>query len=379
MMAAQACRKRTLKQMTPLTIGIIGTGNISDAYLGAAPAFPILRILTCADANPDVATAKAAQWGIEAQSVPSLMADPRIDIVLNLTTPQHHVDVGLLALAAGKHVYAEKPLAVSMKDALRLVDAARQSARHVGSAPDTFLGGAHQTARRAIDSGVIGSVVAGSAHMMVPGHELWHPNPDFYYQPGGGPMLDMGPYYLTCLINLLGPVRMVSGAQSTPRQTRTIGSGPRAGQSFDVSVPTHISALLEFENGAQVTLTTSFDVWKHGHNHIELYGTRGSMMISDPNQFEGEILVSDHGGDWATVPQYHAYATGNHRIIGLADMAQAITTGRPHRASLDLALHVLEVMEAIGLTAKTGIRQTMIHGCNRPEPLDTRPGLGTNE
>jgi predicted dehydrogenase len=365
--------------MTPLTIGIIGTGNISDAYLHAAPGFPILKILACADANPDVAAAKAAQWGIEALSVAALLADPRIDIVLNLTTPQHHVAVGLQALAAGKHVYAEKPLAVSFADALRLVDAAKQTGLRVGSAPDTFLGGSHQTARRAIDAGAIGDVIAGSAHMMVPGHERWHPNPDFYYQPGGGPMLDMGPYYLTCLINLLGPVRCVTGMQSTPRQTRTIGSGPRMGESFGVAVPTHISGLLDFANGAQIIITTSFDVWKHGHNHIELYGSTGSMIVSDPNQFQGDIQVSDKGGDWAIIPQVHAYGGGNHRILGLADMAHAINDDRPHRASLDLALHVLEVMEAIATSATTGTRQTMAHGCDRPAALDVRPGYGTNE
>ncbi len=365
--------------MTPLTIGIIGTGNISDAYLRAAPGFPILHILACADANPDVATAKAAQWGLEPLSVAAMLADPRIDILLNLTTPQHHVAVGLQALAAGKHVYAEKPLAVSLADALQLVDAAKQTGMRVGSAPDTFLGGSHQTARRAIDAGAIGEVVAGSAHMMVPGHERWHPNPDFYYQPGGGPMLDMGPYYLTCLINLLGRVRSVIGMQATPRQTRTIGSGPRMGESFDVAVPTHISGLLDFENGAQITITTSFDVWKHGHNHIELYGSAGSMIVSDPNQFQGDIQVSDNGGDWSILPQIHAYGQGNHRILGLADMAHAITDNRPHRASLDLALHVLEVIEAIATSATTGTRQTMAHGCARPAALDARPGYGTNE
>lgn len=365
--------------MTPLTVGIIGTGNISDAYLGAAPSFPILRIIACADANTDVATAKATQWGIKALSVAALLADPHIDIVLNLTTPQHHVPVGLQALAAGKHVYAEKPLAVSLADGLRLADAAKQSGLRVGSAPDTFLGGAHQTGRHAVDAGAIGTVVAGSAHMMVAGHERWHPNPDFYYQPGGGPMLDMGPYYLTCLINLLGPVRAVSGMQSTPRQTRNIGSGPRMGQSFAVAVPTHVSALLDFANGAQITLTTSFDVWKHGHNHIELYGSEGSMIIADPNQFQGNIQVSEKSGDWAVLPQIHAYGQANHRILGLADMAHAIAENRPHRAGLDLALHVLEVMEAIGVAAISGIQQTMIYGCNRPAALGPKPNFGTNE
>jgi len=355
--------------MHPSGIGLIGTGNISEAYLKGAASFPVLKIIACADANPDAARAKAAAWGIEAVSVPDLLADPRIDIVLNLTTPQHHVDVGLQALAAGKHVYSEKPLAVEMVQALRLVAAAKAAGLRVGSAPDTFLGGSHQTARAAIDSGMIGEVVAGSAFMMVPGHEIWHPNPDFYYQPGGGPMLDMGPYYLTCLVNLLGPFRSVSGAATASYATRTIGSGPRAGQVFDVQVPTHISGLLTFASGAAVTITTSFDVWKHGHPHIELYGRKGSMIVPDPNQFQGEVLVSDRRSDWTIVPQAHGYGDGNYRILGLADMALAIRQDRPHRAGLELALHVLEVMEAITTSAGTGRRIDLAHNCTRPAAL----------
>jgi predicted dehydrogenase len=214
----------------PIGIGIIGTGNISDAYLKAAPGFPVLKVVACADINADAARAKAATYGIEAVEVATLLADPRIGIVLNLTTPQHHVGVGLQAISAGKHVYSEKPLAVEMADAAQLVDAAAKAGLRAGCAPDTFLGGSHQTARAALDDGVIGEVVAGSAAMMVPGHEIWHPNPDFYYQPGGGPMLDMGPYYLTCLVNMLGPVAAVTGAVKAAYETRTIGSGPRAGR-----------------------------------------------------------------------------------------------------------------------------------------------------
>jgi predicted dehydrogenase len=363
--------------MQPAGIGLIGTGTISDAYLKGAANFPVLRIVACSDANPEVARAKAAAWGIEAVPVADLLADPRIDIVLNLTTPQHHVEVGLQALAAGKHVYSEKPLAVDMAQAQRLVAAAGASGLRVGSAPDTFLGGSHQTARAALDAGTIGAVVAGSAFMMVPGHETWHPNPDFYYQRGGGPMLDMGPYYLTCLVNMLGPVRSVIGAETASYSNRTIGSGPREGQVFDVQVPTHISGLLAFENGAAVTITTSFDVWKHGHNHIELYGRTGSMIVPDPNQFQGEVMVSDQRGDWTAVSQAHGYGDGNYRILGLADMALAIRQGRPHRASLDLALHVLEVMEAIATSARTGQRIDLAHGCPRPAALRADMPFGT--
>ena len=333
-------------------------------------------MVACADINPAAATAKAADFGIEALSVEALLADKRIGIVLNLTTPQHHVPVGLAAIAAGKHVYAEKPLAITMTEAAKLVAAATAAGLGVGSAPDTFLGGVHQTARAALDAGSIGDVVAGSCFMMVPGHELWHPAPDFYYAPGGGPMLDMGPYYLTCLVNLLGPVRALSGAAQSAHQRRSIATGPRAGQSFDVTVPTHISAILEFVSGAQVTITTSFDVWKHQHNHIELYGREGSMVVADPNQFQGEIVVASGKGDWAALPQAHKYGDGNYRILGLADMATAIAAGRPHRASLDMALHVLEVMTGILAAAETGQRTLMTTSCARPEALSAALPFG---
>lgn len=358
-------------------VGLIGTGNISDAYMRNAGSFPMLEIRACADARPEVARAKAEAWGIRAVTVEELLADPTIDIVLNLTTPQHHVPVGLAALAAGKHVYAEKPLAVTLADGLRLMAAAEQAGLRVGSAPDTFLGGSHQTARGALDSGLIGDVVAGSCHMMVPGHESWHPDPDFYYQPGGGPMLDMGPYYLTCLVNMLGPVRAVTGAATRARDIRTIGSGARAGQEIAVNVDTHISGILDFENGAQVTITTSFDVWKHGHSHIELYGRTGTMIVPDPNRFDGAVRASQGAGDWQEVALTHGYGDGNWRILGLADMAQAIIEGRPHRANIGLALHVLEIMEVIARSAAEGRRLTLSHPAARPAPL--RAGLATGQ
>ncbi len=362
-----------------MNIGIIGCGNISDAYLKAAPQFPVLNIIACADLNMQAAQAKAATYGAEAMEVAALLADPRIDIILNLTTPQHHVSVGLQAIRAGKHVYAEKPLGIALPEALTLVQAAKDAGLRIGSAPDTFLGGVHQTARAAIDAGLIGDIVAGQAAMMCPGHELWHPNPDFYYQPGGGPLLDMGPYYLTCLINVLGPVAHVSGAVSTPQTNRTIGSGPRQGQTFAVQVPTHIAGLLTFASGAQITLTTSFDVWKHGANHIELYGRKGSMIVADPNQFAGAIRVSAGKGDWADLPQSHSYGNGNYRILGLADMAQAILSNRPHRANAGLALHVLEVMEGIMTSASTGHRVSMQHRCARPAALPDNLPFGVME
>ena len=355
--------------MQSIGIGIIGTGNISDAYLKAAPQFPVLQMVACADINAGAASAKAELYGIEALTVEALLADPRIGIVLNLTTPQHHVPVGLAAIAAGKHVYCEKPLAIAMTEAARLVDAAKAAGLRVGCAPDTFLGGVHQTARAALDAGAIGAVVAGACYMMVPGHELWHPNPDFYYAPGGGPMLDMGPYYLTCLVNLLGPVKALTGAAQAAHATRSIATGPRAGQSFAVTVPTHISGILEFASGAQVTITTSFDVWNHGHNPIELYGRTGSMLVADPNQFQGEIRVAAGKGEWTTLPQAHKYGDGNYRILGLADMASAIRGNRPHRAGLELSLHVLEIMTGILASAEQGKRLVLTTRCDRPAAL----------
>ena len=355
--------------MQPVGIGIIGTGNISDAYLKAAPQFPVLEVVACADINMDAARTKAAAYGIEALTVDELLADPRIAIVLNLTTPQHHVPVGLQAIAAGKHVYSEKPLAIALEDGMRLVEAAAKAGLRVGCAPDTFLGGSHQTARKAIDAGAIGTPLAGTAFMMVPGHELWHPNPDFYYRPGGGPMFDMGPYYLTCLVNMLGPVESVVGAARASYPTRTIGSGAREGETFAVEVPTHISALLQFRNGAAVTITTSFDVWKHGHSHLEIYGSAGSMLVPDPNRFDGPVQVSDGQGEWTEVEATHLYGDGNYRILGLADMAQAIIDNRPHRASHELSLHVLEIMDAILHSAESGSRIALTHPAARPEPM----------
>ncbi|MDE0589179.1 Gfo/Idh/MocA family oxidoreductase [Halocynthiibacter sp. C4] len=350
-------------------IGVIGCGNISDAYLKAAPQFGVLNMVACADINLSVAEEKAATYGIEALSVEALLADDRIDIVLNLTTPQFHVEVGKKALNAGKHVYSEKPLAVTMKEAMELVDLARETGLRVGCAPDTFFGGSHQTARKLLDAGEIGAINAGSAYMMVPGHESWHPNPDFYYKAGGGPLLDMGPYYITALINMIGPVSSVLGAATRSYETREIGSGAREGESFDVEIDTHISGIMNFANGAQVTITTSFDVHKHEHNHIELYGTKGSMVVPDPNCFDGDVKISEGSGDWVTAEQTHKYGDGNYRILGLADMAQAIVDDRPHRASLELSLHVLEVMEGILTAADRKAIVEMKHLCERPEAL----------
>jgi predicted dehydrogenase len=360
----------------PVGIGIIGCGVISGAYLKAAPNFPILQVRACADLNLEAAQAKAAEFGIAARSIEQLLADPGIEIVLNLTTPQAHVPVGLQAIAAGKHVHAEKPLAVSVAEGRTLLDAARARGVRVGSAPDTFLGAGQQTARALIDAGRIGRPVAGTAFMMVPGHERWHPNPDFYYAKGGGPLFDMGPYYLTTLVNMLGPVARVTGTVAAAYAERRIASGPRAGQVVPVGTPTHITGTLAFASGAVVTMVMSFDIPAHRHAPIEIYGETASLSVPDPNTFGGEILVSVDRTEWQAETTGHAYGDGNYRIIGVADLAHAIRTGRPHRASAELAFHVLEVMEAVERSGQEGRPIEIESRCVRPEPMPVEPAFG---
>lgn len=354
---------------TKTGIGLIGCGNISSAYLAAAPTFDNLDIRGVADLDPDAARARAEEFGVTALSVDDLLARDDISIIVNLTTPQAHVPVGIRVLEAGKHVYSEKPLAVTVEDGRALVDRGKALGLRVGCAPDTFLGGGHQTCRNMVDAGDIGEPIAGTAYFMCPGHERWHPNPAFYYHHGGGPMMDMGPYYITDLVNLLGPVAAVTGAVATPRKTRPILSEPLRGQQIEVEVPTHVSGTLEFAIGALVQISMSFDVVAHRHHHIELYGTEGSLLVPDPNQFGGTIEVNRDGKQWTSVEPDMPYHDGNHRIIGVADMAHAIAAGRPHRASGELALHVLEVMTAFERSSRAGQSVSIETRPERPAAL----------
>lgn len=350
-------------------IGIIGCGNISGAYIKASKTFPVLDIKAIADLRPEVAAARAAEYGLVAKSIGALLADPEIGLVINLTIPRAHVDVGLRILAAGKHVYSEKPLGVEFSEGKRLLETARAAGLRVGSAPDTFLGGAHQTARQVVDAGTIGNPIGGSAFFMCPGHESWHPDPAFYYDFGGGPMLDMGPYYITDLVNLLGPVAEVSGMTSMARRERIITSAPKKGQVIPVNVPTHVSGSLRFADGAIVQIAMSFDVAGHNHLPLEIYGTEASLIVPDPNNFGGEVKIRRAGGDWVEEPVSLPYADGNYRSLGVADMAHAILTNRPHRASGDLALHVLEVMEAFDKSSKSGQVVAITTPVQRPAPI----------
>lgn len=362
--------------MDRVGIGIIGCGNISAAYLKASRKFPVLDIRAVADRDMDAARARAEEFGVRASTPAELLADTSVEIVVNLTTPEAHVPVSMQVLEAGKHVHSEKPLGITVDQARPLVRAAEARGLRLGCAPDTFLGGSHQTCRKLIDEGAIGRPVAGTAFFMCAGHERWHPNPAFYYQTGGGPMLDMGPYYVTALVNLLGPVASVTALASKARAERTITSEPRQGERIPVEVATHVTGVVEFVGGAVVTMAMSFDVPRHRHGPIELYGTEGAMVVPDPNHFGGDIEVATAAEDWRTMPTEHAHADDNYRIIGVADMAHAIREGRPHRAGGALAYHVLEVMEAFQVSSDEGARIAIETRPERPAPLAAGAATG---
>ena len=361
----------------PKTLGIIGCGTISGAYFKASRTFPVLELRACADINPEAAHKAAQAWGVEAVSVDELLARDDIDIVLNLTVPQAHAEVTLRALQAGKHVHLEKPLALHTEEGRRVVEAAAATGLRVSCAPDTFLGAGQQTCRKIVDEGAIGRVVAGTAFMMNPGHERWHPNPGFYYLKGGGPVFDMGPYYLTALINLLGSVRRVSASAAMTYKERTATSEARYGETFPVEVPTHVSGSLDFHSGAVVTLVMSFDVHHHTNHPIELHGERGSLQVPDPNTFGGPVrLRTANGGDWQDQSLVNAY-TDNMRGIGAADLAFALQTGRAHRCHSSVAFHVLEVMQALHESSEQGEHIMIESNCERPTPLPLGIGNGS--
>lgn len=351
----------------PIRVGVIGCGTISEIYMKNLARFADVELAACADAIDERAREKAAAHGIRAMRVADLLADPEIRIVLNLTVPKAHVEVALKVLEAGKSVYNEKPLTVTREDGMCITDIARARGLLVGCAPDTFLGAGLQTCRKLIDDGAIGRPVAAVAFMLSRGVETWHPNPEFYYKPGGGPMFDMGPYYLTALVNMLGPIRRVVGGAKISIPERTITSKPFAGQKINVEVPTHVTGILDFENGANATLITSFEVWRHSLPRIEIYGTDGSLAVPDPNSFGGPVRLFRQGGkEWEDVALTHAYAE-NSRGVGVADMAGALRNKRAHRAAGDMAFHVLDVMHAIHEAAADGGYVEIKSSCRRPE------------
>jgi predicted dehydrogenase len=363
-----------------LGVGVIGCGNISAAYFMLAPLFKGIEMRAGADLDMKVAQARAKEFGVRASSVADLLASDDIDIVVNLTIPAAHYEVSKAILDAGKHVYSEKPFVLSVREGQDLKKRADRKGLRVGSAPDTFLGGAHQRVRSLIDGGKVGRVTSGTCYVMSHGMEHWHPNPDFFFQPGGGPILDIGPYYITNLVQLIGPVKRVAALAATPASERTITSKPRFGEKIKVTTPTTIHALMEFENGATVTFNASWDVWKHGHAPIELYGEEGTIFVPDPNFFGGDVMMTNRADELKKLPKWeHAFAVpnqqhaqgmmANYRASGLADMALGILEGRPHRCSLELSLHVIDVMTGILRSGETGRFVAMQTTCERPDAL----------
>ncbi|MBC2806756.1 Gfo/Idh/MocA family oxidoreductase [Rhizobium ruizarguesonis] len=365
-----------------MRVGVVGCGNISKIYLSMANRFRDIKVVAISDLRPEVAAAQAERFDLRAMPVHELIDSQDIDIVLNLTIPSAHADVSIAALTAGKHVYSEKPLAASLVDGRRIAEAAKQTGLRVGVAPDTFLGAGAQTALHLIEDGAIGTPIIGSAAIMSRGMEHWHPNPEFFFKPGGGPVLDMGPYYVTTLVAMLGPVHKVSavGQIGLAERTVTAEGSPVFGSTIKVEVLTSVQAILTFKSGAQVTLQCSWDVWKHGLLPIEVHGTAGSIRVPDPNTFGGVVFLSAAGAEWEPVetselvfgaPNWplDAPARVNYRGLGLAEMANAILHNRPHRANAALGLHTLAVLEGI-LQSATEERPVIIQeSCERPALL----------
>jgi len=328
-------------------LGIIGCGNICDAYINGCNQFPIMEVYAVADIAFERAQEKATTFGIAKAYIPEdLLADDAIDIVINLTIPAVHAEVSMQALRAGKHVYSEKPLATNLEDGKALVEYAEANNLRLGCAPDTFLGGGLQSARQVVDDGLIGEPIAANAFMLSRGVETWHPNPEFFFKAGGGPMFDMGPYYLTALIQFMGPIKGLSSTAVASFDERIISSQPLAGEKIVVETPTHISCLLEFTSGKVATLMTSFDVWASQVPRIEIFGSEGTLGVPDPNTFGGPVLLRKAADeDWVELELNHKNYTSNMRGLGVADIAHALQSGRPHRASGQQALHVLDAME----------------------------------
>lgn len=357
--------------MNKVKVGIIGCGNISSQYLTHCKTFDILEVFACADLDMDKARLRAEEYEIpQVYTVEELLNDSQIEIVINLTIPAVHAQVNKQALEHGKHVYVEKPFAATIEAGQQVLDLAKQNGLLLGSAPDTVLGAGIQTCRKLIDDGWIGEPLSATAFMMCGGHESWHPDPEFYYQVGGGPLFDMGPYYLSSLVQLLGPIQTVSSMAKMTYEQRTITSQPKAGQIMNVETPTHIAGNLGFASGAIGTMIMSFDVFA-GHQLpcIEIYGSEGSLQVPDPNTFNGRVQMSRKGNkEWKEVPYSHPYGESG-RGLGVADLAYAIRTGRMNRANGELGYHVLESMHGFLESAEKGHLYAMQSNCQRPTPM----------
>ena len=353
---------------TKTEIAMVGCGNISDIYLKNCLAFG-LDVVACADMDRSRAEAKAAQFGVTARSLTEVLEDSSIKLIVNLTPPSVHAEVSCAALKAGKHIYSEKPLATHRTDGAQLLELANRKGLRIGCAPDTFLGAGLQTCRKILDDGMIGEPVAAVAFMAGRGMEMWHPNPDFFYQPGAGPMFDLGPYYLTALVSMLGPVRRLTGSARISFPERLITSQPLAGTKIKVNTPTHVTGILDFVSGAIATVITSFDVWAANLPRIEIYGSEGSLSLPDPNTFGGPVrvkLAKDEA--WRDVELAPGHIE-NSRGLGVSDMVAAIRENRQHRANAEMAFHVLDLMQSFEESSASGQHIEIHSRCERPAAL----------
>ena len=381
-----------------MKVGVIGCGNIADIYFHNAKIFfNNFEIIACADLNPKASKKYSEKYGITNLSVEELLSNEDIQLVINLTIPNAHFEVSKSILNSGKHSYSEKPISIEFDEGKELLNLAKSKNLYVGSAPDTFLGAGIQKSKQVIEDGTIGEIVLGSISMGVAGHEIWHPNPDFYYKYGGGPILDMGPYYFSALVNLLGPVKSVYSQSRTVYSQREIGSGERKGEKIAVDIPTTLISQIEFSNGALIDSFFSFDVYKHNKSHIELFGTKGVINVPDPNMFGGEIKICDEKkSDWKTIKtdnmnlgRLNTNRTGgekndkanedptsaNFRGIGVCEMIDSINKNKINRCSGELSLHVLEIMQSILKSAKIDEKVNLESVTNIPQSfLDTENG-----
>ena len=368
-------------------VGLIGCGNIAETYFRSQEYFNNIKFISCADVNGEASKKCSVEYGIKAQSVDELLSNSDVDVVLNLTIPQAHYEVTKKTLLAGKHSYCEKPMSISFDQGKELVQIAKDNNLYLGNAPDTFLGGGGQLSRQLLDAGEIGDVKLGNFIFAFPGVETFHYNPDSWYKKGGGPIIDMGPYFFSMLVHLLGPSKNVRSRGIKVKENRNIDNGPRKDEKVEVEIPTSYTFNIEFHSGALIQGFISFDVLNHQRNHMELYGTKGSMIVPDPNMFGGPVTISKElGSAWVEHSAEEMYLgkvniinhsgrsneapkQSNYRGAGLADMIHAIENNLHHRCSGDLALHVLDLIESTIKAAEVGKEITLQTTCKKPEPF----------
>ncbi|HNX15052.1 MAG TPA: Gfo/Idh/MocA family oxidoreductase [Oscillospiraceae bacterium] len=361
--------------MKKAKIGFLGCGNISGIYFkNLTQTFTNTEVYAAADLIHERVKTKTEEFHVpHIMTFEQMLECPEIDIILNITTPQSHYELSKRALEAGKNVYVEKPLSLTIEQGRELVELAEKKGLLLGGAPDTFMGAGIQTCRKFLDDGIIGKPIGACAFMVCHGHESWHPGPEFYYKTGGGPMLDMGPYYMTALVNLLGPVKAVAAMQNITFPTRTITSQPKFGTVVNVEVPTHVAGTMRFANDAIATVIMSFDVWASQLPRIEIYGTLGTIIVPDPNTFGGPVLVkTKNSPNFTEMPLTHPYAE-NSRGLGVSDMAQALEDGVKNRANCSLTNHVLEIMCGFGISGEPNKFYKLKSTCKRPAPLPCDP------